>query len=182
MMGRWVQGEGGPYYRITKSEADFLSAKILMMLTNDDRLRGGNRVTLQRLAEDMGAAPEPRKPRRSTSRSVSGPVTITDANGSVSTQPPMSAAELRRIAPERLPIYPVLRIRILKRDMQTCRYCMTIVGPFEIDHVIPVAQGGETALFNLVTACQDCNRRKGNQVWRPVRLAVVRARARKALG
>ncbi|MGP4093003.1 HNH endonuclease [Nonomuraea sp. KM90] len=34
----------------------------------------------------------------------------------------------------------------------------------EIDHVIPEAQGGSTAIENLVLACRPCNRRKGSRL------------------
>lgn len=32
-----------------------------------------------------------------------------------------------------------------------------------IDHIVPVSEGGNSALFNLVAACNDCNSRKGNK-------------------
>ncbi|WP_206602760.1 HNH endonuclease signature motif containing protein [Streptomyces sp. M41(2017)] len=40
-----------------------------------------------------------------------------------------------------------------------CAYCG---GPFptEVDHVIPVAQGGSGDLSNLAAACEPCNREK----------------------
>jgi hypothetical protein len=177
-MARWVRTDDGPVYRITKSEADFLSAKFGMLLRADVRLQGTNRARLQQLVDQMGTAPEPWNPRRTSSRSDSGPVRITAPDGTVTTVPALNAADLRKAAPERLTISDELRGRVLKRDMQTCRYCLTTLGPFELDHVIPVAQGGATRLWNLVTACRECNQRKGNQVWRPVRLALVRGRAR----
>ncbi|MEN0652403.1 MULTISPECIES: HNH endonuclease [Hyphobacterium] len=42
-----------------------------------------------------------------------------------------------------------------------CVYCGTTEGPFEIDHVIPVARGGRHHRRNFALACQPCNRRKG---------------------
>ena len=117
----------------------------------------------------------PRRARRRKSRRLldkpsgarCGAVTVIRPDGSTDTIPALSAAELRRISPERLIITPVMRQRILRRDRSQCRYCTTTVGPFEIDHVIPVIHGGATELWNLVTACADCNRRKGAQGWRP---------------
>lgn len=44
--------------------------------------------------------------------------------------------------------------------MYRCVYCD---GPYEhIDHVLPLVQGGEHSIGNLVPACADCNLRKGD--------------------
>ncbi len=53
-----------------------------------------------------------------------------------------------------------IRQDILLRDGRRCRYCWSNVGPFEIDHVIPVSRGGGSEPDNLVVACRLCNRRK----------------------
>ncbi|MGW7617353.1 HNH endonuclease [Streptomyces antimycoticus] len=52
-----------------------------------------------------------------------------------------------------------LRYEILRRDNHTCRYCGATApdAPLRIDHVTPVALGGNDDPGNLVTACQDCN-------------------------
>jgi len=57
-----------------------------------------------------------------------------------------------------------LRYEILKRDGHRCRYCGAAAPDVQltIDHVIPVALGGEDAPSNLVTACQDCNAGKSS--------------------
>lgn len=123
-----------------------------------------------------------RKPRRlmdKPSGARCSEVRITQLDGTVEIRPALTAAELRRIAPERLAITPSMRARVLKRDCGTCRYCLSTVGPFEIDHVIPVAHGGATKMWNLVTACAECNRRKGAQVWRPKPLEVVQSIGRR---
>lgn len=104
--------------------------------------------------------------RRRAEREAPGLVTITRIDGTVEVQAPYTAAELRRLAPERLPIPAELRQRILARDGHACRYCGA-GAPFEIDHVIPVAHGGTTTFGNLVTACIPCNRRKGTERWVP---------------
>ena len=31
----------------------------------------------------------------------------------------------------------------------------------EVDHLVPVAKGGQNEILNLVTSCRDCNRGKG---------------------
>ena len=60
-----------------------------------------------------------------------------------------------------------LRFSVFCRDNYTCRYCgrQSDAVPLEIDHVLPVCQGGTNDIENLVTACGDCNRGKsGNTI------------------
>jgi hypothetical protein len=61
-----------------------------------------------------------------------------------------------------------MRHRVLRRDKGTCRYCGSARGPFHIDHVLPVRDGGRSTLRNLVTACPPCNQRKGVSYWEPL--------------
>lgn len=51
------------------------------------------------------------------------------------------------------------RYEIMRRDNFTCRYCGAKAPDvkLEIDHVMPVALGGDTTPGNAVTACADCN-------------------------
>lgn len=58
------------------------------------------------------------------------------------------------------------RFEVFKRDMFKCQYCgkspikdQDVV--LEVDHIIPVAEGGNNEMINLVTSCWDCNRGKG---------------------
>ena len=55
------------------------------------------------------------------------------------------------------------RYEILKRDSFTCQYCGKMAPEviLEVDHIIPVAEGGDNDLCNLITSCRDCNRGKG---------------------
>lgn len=56
-----------------------------------------------------------------------------------------------------------IRFEVFKRDVFTCQYC-GIASPkvvLEVDHVIPVCEGGADNLENLITSCFDCNRGKG---------------------
>lgn len=57
------------------------------------------------------------------------------------------------------------RINIYGRDKYTCQYCGTkhAIGDLTYDHVVPRSQGGKTTWTNIVTCCEDCNRRKKNQ-------------------
>lgn len=55
------------------------------------------------------------------------------------------------------------RFEIFKRDGFACQYCgSTPPGVLlEVDHIVPVAEGGGKQMDNLTTACADCNRGKG---------------------
>lgn len=62
-----------------------------------------------------------------------------------------------------------LRERIKNRDNFTCCICgnSTYVEPnllLEIDHIIPVAKGGQTVENNLQTLCWKCNRAKSDKI------------------
>lgn len=60
-----------------------------------------------------------------------------------------------------------IRFEVFKRDEFTCRYCgkgTTAGAVLEVDHVIPVVEGGPNITENLVTACFDCNRGKGKTI------------------
>lgn len=60
---------------------------------------------------------------------------------------------------------PCSRRGVLARDRDTCQYCGVQPGRafLTVDHVIPRSRGGETTWENVVTACRDCNHRKGNR-------------------
>lgn len=61
--------------------------------------------------------------------------------------------------PKRKGISTRKRRRVYERDAYRCRYC----GGYErleIDHIVPVSQGGDNNIENLATACKECNRRK----------------------
>lgn len=69
---------------------------------------------------------------------------------------------------KRLKIDSNLRGFILERDRYTCRYCGSTTPPFHLDHVYPVAKGGETTPNNLVTACRKCNAEKHTSIVFPM--------------
>jgi 5-methylcytosine-specific restriction endonuclease McrA len=53
------------------------------------------------------------------------------------------------------------RDNVFRRDGYQCQYCGTN-RDLTLDHVIPKAKGGKTHWTNLVTACKQCNSRKGD--------------------
>jgi len=59
-----------------------------------------------------------------------------------------------------------IRFEVLKRDKFTCQYCgkseiNDVNLKLEIDHIVPVKEGGDNNILNLVTSCFSCNRGKG---------------------
>ena len=51
------------------------------------------------------------------------------------------------------------------RDLYTCQYCAAKLSHSEatIDHVVPASKGGQLTWDNAVTACRDCNNKKGDK-------------------
>lgn len=64
-----------------------------------------------------------------------------------------------------------LRHRVFERDNYRCVYCGTdVTDKPQCDHVIPLIQGGSSAIDNLATACKRCNSSKAGrrpEEWRP---------------
>lgn len=60
---------------------------------------------------------------------------------------------------------PALRRAIHAREGGVCFYCLRRIGPEMqcLDHVIPRAQLGPNSYRNLVSACRECNSRKGER-------------------
>jgi len=56
-----------------------------------------------------------------------------------------------------------IRFEVFKRDMFTCQYCGRKAPDviLEVDHIKPVAKGGNNSIENLVSSCWDCNHGKG---------------------
>lgn len=52
-----------------------------------------------------------------------------------------------------------IRFEVFKRDKFTCQYCGQPAPDviLEIDHIIPVAKGGDNEITNLITSCKACN-------------------------
>ncbi len=55
------------------------------------------------------------------------------------------------------------RFEVFKRDGFTCQYCGATPPRviLHVDHIVPVASGGENHDDNLITACEPCNLGKG---------------------
>jgi 5-methylcytosine-specific restriction endonuclease McrA len=59
---------------------------------------------------------------------------------------------------------PLSRRSLLSRDNYTCQYCGVVDNQLTIDHVLPKSRGGKTEWTNVVAACVNCNRKKGNKL------------------
>jgi 5-methylcytosine-specific restriction endonuclease McrA len=66
--------------------------------------------------------------------------------------------------PRRLRL-PCSRRGVLTRDRETCQYCGIQPGRSQltVDHVLPRSRNGQTTWENVVTACRECNHRKGGR-------------------
>ncbi len=68
------------------------------------------------------------------------------------------------------------RFNVFLRDKFACQYCS---GGFPVqdltfEHVTPRSRGGRTTWENVVTACGDCNLRKGNRTPRHAGMHLMR--------
>ena len=61
------------------------------------------------------------------------------------------------------PAYPW----VSERANHRCEYCrapeLIFNFPFEVEHIVPLSQGGTDAEDNLALACRSCNLRKGTR-------------------
>ena len=55
------------------------------------------------------------------------------------------------------------RFEVFKRDGFRCQYCGRTAPDIilQVDHIVPVAEGGGNDMLNLITSCRDCNLGKG---------------------
>ncbi|MFC2680763.1 HNH endonuclease [Limosilactobacillus vaginalis] len=73
------------------------------------------------------------------------------------------------------------RRRIYERDKGICAYCGKYLpfDSFHIDHIIPLAKGGNNEDDNLTVLCPRCNRKKHDQI---IKLKYVRGEKNGSLG
>lgn len=67
------------------------------------------------------------------------------------------------MATKRKSISKKVRFEVFKRDSFKCQYCGKASPDviLHVDHLKPVSKGGENEIYNLITACSDCNGGKG---------------------
>lgn len=66
------------------------------------------------------------------------------------------------------------RKNILRRDGHRCQYCGRTDVALTVDHIIPKARLGEDTWENLVTACVECNNRKGDRLPEEANMKLLR--------
>jgi 5-methylcytosine-specific restriction endonuclease McrA len=59
------------------------------------------------------------------------------------------------------------------RDNYQCQYCGRRSTKPTIDHVIPRSKGGKNDWTNAVTACHECNNKKGDQTLRAAGMKLI---------
>ena len=85
---------------------------------------------------------------------------------SMAMQLPSVIALKRYIPLSRRPAFT--RFNVFLRDRFVCQYCISALPAADLtfDHVIPRSRGGRTTWENVVTACTECNLRKGSKLAR----------------
>jgi len=83
---------------------------------------------------------------------------------------------LQRYGRVHRPAIRLTRHNLMLRDEHRCQYCGCRAPHHQlnIDHVIPRSRGGVDCWENLVTACQRCNRRKGQRTPREASMPLLR--------
>lgn len=68
------------------------------------------------------------------------------------------------------------RSAVFKRDNYTCLYCSKMMTSKDItvDHIIPTSRGGTNSFDNCVSACKDCNIRKGSKLLDEIGMKLTR--------
>jgi len=72
------------------------------------------------------------------------------------------------------------RQNIYIRDNFRCQYCQKIpeYSNLTLDHVLPLARGGKTTWDNIVTACKNCNIKKGARTIEELGIKISRPQLR----
>ncbi|OQY35977.1 MAG: HNH endonuclease [Anaerolineaceae bacterium 4572_5.1] len=92
---------------------------------------------------------------------------ILDGRGVVHTVsrtfPKPSIIRLQKIIKRPRPCVKLTKREILRRDNYRCQYCGRSSATLTVDHIVPQHLGGESTWENLVTACAECNHKKGGR-------------------
>ena len=78
--------------------------------------------------------------------------------------PAPSVIRLDRMIKRPRPQIKLNKQEIFRRDDYACQYWGTRTDNLTLDHVIPRRLGGAHSWENLVTACRECNHRKGGRM------------------
>ena len=79
------------------------------------------------------------------------------------TFPKPSVIRLQQVIKRPRPCVKLTKREILRRDNYKCQYCGKGTYNLTVDHIIPRRLGGVSTWENLVTACAECNHKKGGR-------------------
>jgi 5-methylcytosine-specific restriction endonuclease McrA len=77
------------------------------------------------------------------------------------TYPKPSIIRLHNVVKRPHPTVKLTKQEIFRRDQFRCQYCGKQARELTVDHILPQHLGGDSSWSNLVTACADCNHKKG---------------------
>ncbi len=88
--------------------------------------------------------------------------------------PKPSIIRLRKVVKRPRPQVKLTKKEIFRRDQHTCQYCGRKGGTLTVDHIQPKHLGGESTWTNLVTACVQCNHKKGGKTLQQSGLSLLK--------
>lgn len=100
------------------------------------------------------------------------------AHSPSTTIPLPSVVKLKEFVHYNSIVVALSRKNILTRDDHACQYCGTRHGVLTVDHIIPRERGGMDTWENLVTACAECNLKKGNHTPEEVNMPLLKKPSR----
>ena len=89
-----------------------------------------------------------------------------------------SVIRLRHFVRRPHPRPRLTRREVFQRDQERCQYCGRRGGDLTLDHVLPKHRGGPHVWENLVTACRECNHKKGGRTPQEARMELLKQPAR----
>jgi len=118
-------------------------------------------------------------PRRALVLVDGGKAEILEVNGAVLHSPTRSwhipsVIRLNHLIKRPRPRVRLTRREIFLRDQHTCQYCGVRSKDLTLDHVVPKHRGGRHLWENLVSACRNCNHRKGGKTVDEAKMALRR--------
>ncbi|KAM7530223.1 hypothetical protein LguiB_033633 [Lonicera macranthoides] len=99
--------------------------------------------------------------------------TVNSASGSFYIPAVLRVPHLLQVVKRRRFRSTLSRKNILARDNFFCQYCSSTEN-LTIDHILPIARGGEWTWENLVTACLSCNSRKGQKTLEEAKMKLIK--------
>lgn len=118
--------------------------------------------------------------RRAVTLVFSGKAEILEVYGHSIRSPSVTIAapaviRIARAVIQRYSAMKFSRYNVYLRDGGVCQYCRQYIErhAFTIDHVVPRQNGGKSSWQNVVTACVDCNRKKGGRSPEEARMPLV---------